>query len=148
MKSSSEAIRISSDTSKKELEELFNKLVRMVEFDFWISVEESPDRNSYWIATPEDEMSEDELLGIIEIDMETEPIIRIIALAHEVGHFLLSQDEDFGSDNHKMFDESLAWYLGYKFFKDNGYIIDIKEYKADARSCLQEYVRSLNENSK
>lgn len=145
MKSLLEGIQISDDMSKKELEELFNNLCELVEFEFWISIEEGFEKNSYWIATPDEEISEDDFVGIIEIDIELDPLTKICALTHEVGHFLLDQDIDFRYDMHLMFKESLAWYLGYKFFKERGIVIDLDKYKKDASWCLEQYVRSLNE---
>ena len=59
--------------------------------------------------------------------------------------YFLDQDGDFGGDNHIVFTESLAWYLGYKYFKRMGYVIDMVIYKKEAHKCLTEYVRSLNE---
>jgi len=46
---------------------------------------------------------------------------------------------------HKMFVESLAWYLGYKFMEDLGWIIPLEDYRAEANRSLELYTRSLNE---
>ena len=60
---------------------------------------------------------------------------------------LLEQDEDFPEDNHIVFTESLAWYLGYKYFKALGFEIDREEYMAEAAKSLDAYARSINEKN-
>ena len=146
MKESSAAIQISLSSSKKQLEDILENMIDIVESDLWISVEDCYSHNSYWVPTPESEIDDCwDVIGIIEIDVNANEMEKIISLTHEVGHYFLDQDRDFGGDNHTMFTESLAWYLGYKYFKRMGYIIDIHIYKEEAHKCLSEYVRSLNE---
>ena len=60
-----------------------------VENDFWINVEDGFEGNCYWIPTPDHELDEEELVGIIEIDSSLEPFYKICALSHEVGHYFL-----------------------------------------------------------
>ena len=72
---------------------------------------------------------------------------KILSLTHEVGHYFLEKDTDLGEGSCKIFVESIAWYLGYKYFKSKGYVIDKEEYKKEASKCLGEYVRSLNEKN-
>ena len=140
-------IQISSSSSKKELKDILNNMIDIVESDLWISVEDCFDNNSYWVPTPKDEIEDNwDIIGIIEIDIHQEEMGKIISLTHEVGHYFLDQDEDFGKGSHIIFIESLAWYLGYKYFKRMGYIIDMSIYKEEASKCLSEYVRSLNDN--
>lgn len=122
-------------------------MIDIVESDLWISVEDGYNNNSYWMATPEDELDDWTPVGIIEIDVKENTFNKIISLTHEVGHYFLDQDEDFEGDNHIVFVESLAWYLGYKYFDRMGYSLDIQEYKKEAHKCLCEYVRSLNEQN-
>ena len=117
-------------------------LIELVEEDLWISVEDCYEENSFWIPIPpEDDWDP---VGIIEIDVNDDPFNRILSLVHEVGHYLLEQDEDFGDEGHIVFTESLAWYLGYKYFKTIGYEIDAKEYIREASKSLTAYVKSLN----
>jgi len=117
-------------------------LIEIVEHDLWISVEDSYEENSFWIPTPpEDDWDP---VGIVEIDVNDDAFNKILSLVHEVGHYLLEQDEDFSSHNHQVFTESLAWYLGYKYFKALGFEINKREYKEAASKSLAAYVRSLN----
>jgi len=147
MKGSSGDILISSNSSKKRLEKFLDDMIDIVESDLWISVEDGFNNNSYWVPTPKDEIEDHwDAIGIIEIDINGDVLDKIISLAHEVGHYFLDQDGDFGGNNHLMFTESLAWYLGYKYFKRMGYLIDMSIYKEEANKCLTEYVRSLNDN--
>ena len=145
MKKSLEDTLISSSSSIAELEEIFDNMVDIVESDLWISVEEGYGKNSYWIPTPLDDLDDWGVIGIIEIDVDNNCLDKVVSLTHEVGHYFLDQDRDFGGDNHIVFTESLAWYLGYKYFKRMGYVIDMVIYKKEAHKCLTEYVRSLNE---
>ena len=145
MKRSSEGIQISSSISESNKKEILDDMIDIVESDLWISVEDGYEGNSYWMATPEDELDDYEPVGIIEIDESETTFNKIVSLTHEVGHYFLDQDEHFKGTNHKIFVESLAWYLGYKYFARMGYTIDIEEYKRQAHNCLGEYIRSLNE---
>jgi len=145
----SEAIQISSNTSEEVLKEVLKDMIEMLEEEFWVSIEKGYEGNSYWIPTPKEELEEDsdDIVGIIEIDIELTTFEKICALAHELGHYFLDQDEDFWKDTHLIFKESLAWYLGYKYFKESGCIIDLEEYRQESSRCLELYVRSLNESS-
>lgn len=145
MKKSSEDILISSNISEKRKKQILDEMIDIIESDLWISVEDGYDSNSYWIPTPEDELDDHEPVGIIEIDEQETTFNKIVALVHEVGHYFLDQDEHFKGTNHQIFVESLAWYLGYKYFHRMGYVVDMEEYKKQAHDCLSQYVRSLNE---
>ena len=115
-----------------------------VENDFWINVEDGFEGNSYWIPTPDDEIDEDEFIGIIELDVSLKPFERICSLAHEVGHYFLHVDKKFWMNSSSVIKESLAWYLGYEYFKAMGYKIDQEEYRREASKCVDAYVRSLS----
>ena len=147
MKKSSEDIQISLSISEKRKKEILDDMIDIVESDLWISVEDGYEGNSYWMPTPEDELDDYEPVGVIEIDESETTFNKIVSLTHEVGHYFLDQDEHFKGKgtNHIMFVESLAWYLGYKYFARMGYLIDMEEYKRQSRKCLSEYVGSLNE---
>lgn len=123
-------------------------MILQVENNLWISVEDGFEENSFWISLPPED-DDDEYWptpGIIEIDVNIGVFDKIISLVHEVGHYFLEKDKHFGEGGHIIFIESLAWYLGYKYFEDNGFVVDVEEYKKQASKCLGEYVRSLNEN--
>ena len=52
MKKSSVAIQISSSSSKKQLDDILEDMIDIVESDLWISVEDCYNDNSYWVPTP------------------------------------------------------------------------------------------------
>ncbi len=148
MKKSSEVIQISSSISETKLNEILEEMILQVENNLWISVEDGFEENSFWISIPSDD-DDDEYWptpGIIEIDVNDTIFNKILSLAHEVGHYFVEKDKHLGSESHTIFVESLAWYLGYKYFEDKGFVIDPEEYKKEASKCLDEYVRSLNDN--
>ncbi len=148
MKKSSEDIQISSSISKERLDEILEDMILEVETNLWISVEDGYEGNSFWISISGDDSEEYwPSAGIIEIDVNSDPFNKIVSLSHEVGHYFLEKDNSFGSNTHRMFVESLAWYLGHKYFEDKGYVIDPEEYKKAANICLEEYVRSINEKN-
>ena len=145
MRKLSEAIQISSNTLTKDLTQILEDLIERVEHDLWISVEDCYEENSFWIPTPpEDDWDP---VGIVEIDISEDPFNKILSLVHEVGHYLLEQDKDFPENNHTVFTESLAWYLGYKYFKALGFEVDREEYIAETSKSLDAYVRSMNEKN-
>ena len=147
MKKSSAAIQISSNISPEKLDRILEEMILEVENNLWISVEDGFEENSFWISMPPDEDDEEywPSPGIIEINISDGVFDKILSLAHEVGHYFIEKDKSFGRWNHTMFNESLAWYLGYKYFEDKGFVIDPEEYKKEASKCLDEYVRSLND---
>lgn len=148
MEKSLEVTQISSSISQKRLDEILEEMILEVENCLWISVEDGFEENSFWISTPIDDFDAYwPTPGIIEIDVNEDVFNKILSLAHEVGHYFLEKDTDLGEGSCKIFVESIAWYLGYKYFKDKGYVIDKKEYKKEASKCLGEYVRSLNEKN-
>lgn len=131
--------------SNEELERILKKMIFDVENEFWVNVEDGFENNCYWIPTPEDELDEDELVGIIELDVNLEPFIKICALAHEVGHYFLHVERKKWNATHLIIKETLAWYLGHEYFKATGYDIDLEAYGKEASRCIEAYVRSLNE---
>lgn len=145
MKNSSEVIQISSNTSDQILSETYAKISEHIEYYLWISVEDCYENNSYWMPTPLDELDEVDEVGIIEIDFNLNTFGKIIAITHEVGHYLLDRDDVFGEQSHTIFKESLAWYLGFKYIRKIGINIDPKEYAEEMNKCLELYIRSMNE---
>jgi len=130
--------------SEEELERILKKMIFDVETEFWISVEDGFDGNCYWIPTPDDELDEEAMVGIIELDVELSPFKRICALSHEVGHYFLHVERQRWNETNVVIRESLAWYLGHEYFKATGYNIDLVEYGKESTKCLDAYVRSLN----
>lgn len=115
-----------------------------VETDLWINVEECFEENSYWMPTPPEEADECDEVGIIEIDVNAPIFMKIVSLMHEVGHYLLDQDDSFGKDVHTIFKESMAWYLGFKHFKALGFNIDYSDYEKETNRALDLYIRSMS----
>ena len=65
-------------------------------------------------------------------------------LTHEVGHVIYRMDPLFRDVKETLFHESLAWYLGYHFMAEHGYIIDMEEYKKEMGHALKLYRWSEN----
>ena len=136
---------LSSSMSKEHLETVLSEMIFLVENDFNVNVEESYSAFSYWIPTPDEEIEELELFGIIELASEASEFDKIIHLTHEVGHVIYRMDPLFRSTKDTMFCESLAWYLGYHFMAEHGYIIEMKEYEAEIKHALKLYRWSEND---
>ena len=136
---------LSSSMSKEHLEIVLSEMIFLVENDFNINVEESYSAFSYWIPTPDEEIEELELFGIIELSSEASEFNKIIHLTHEVGHVIYRMDPLFRNTKDTMFCESLAWYLGYHFMAEHGYVIEMKEYEAEIKHALKLYRWSEND---
>jgi len=130
--------------SKEHLELILSEMIFLVESDFDVNVEESYSPASYWIPTPDEEVEELELFGIIELTSEGAVFDKIIHLTHEVGHVIYRIDPLFRNTKDTMFYESLAWYLGYHFMAEHGYIIEMEEYEEQLEHALKLYRWSEN----
>jgi hypothetical protein len=131
--------------SEEHLRAIFEEMSVLVEHSFDVSVEEIRGPISYWTPTPDEEVEELELFGIIDIGDETSPVQKIIHLTHEAGHVIYDMDELFRDTKDVMFGESLAWYLGYHFMAEHGYIIDMPEYEKEMKYALKLYRWSEND---
>ena len=138
MKNSSVVI-LSSKTPLKKLEEAFETISDLAEEELWISVELINGSNSFWAETPEDEISEEEITGIIDVGDDQECFKKIISLAHEIGHVLHHRDKFFKNVRPTMFSESVAWFLGYKWCAKKGFVINMDEYSEFMNECLNLY---------
>ncbi len=136
---------LNSSMSKEHLEEILSEMIFLVESDFNVNVEDSYSAASYWIPTPDDEIEELELFGIIEISTEASPLDKIIHLTHETGHVIYRMDRLFRDTKDTMFCESLAWFLGYHFMAEHGYIIEMKEFEREMKHALKLYRWSEND---
>lgn len=130
---------LSSSMSEKHLEIILLEMINLAETDFDLSVEEVYGPTSFWIPTPEDEIDDLELFGIIEIGDDTTTFQKIVHLTHEVGHVIYHMDPLFKHVSDALFNESLAWYLGYHFMAEHGYIIEMSEYEKEMRNALKLY---------
>jgi len=135
---------LSSSSEKENLEIVLSEMINLSETSFEINVEEIYGPMSFWVPTPDDEIEELELFGIIELGDELEPFHKIIHLTHEVGHVIYRMDPLFRDVKETLFHESLAWYLGYHFMAEHGYIIDMEEYKKEMGHALKLYRWSEN----
>ena len=79
------------------------------------------------------------------LESEASEFDKIIHLTHEVGHVIYRMDPLFRSTKDTMFCESLAWYLGYHFMAEHGYVIEMKEYEAEIKHALKLYRWSEND---
>jgi hypothetical protein len=126
---------------------MLEEMIEHVESDLCIVVEECAGDNSYWSATPADEIEELDHYGTIELGDQQSEFEKIVSLAHEVGHCVLEADEHFGDYAEIIFKEAVSWFLGYRYFAKQGWEVDLKEYKQRASIALEKYVRSLNERN-
>ncbi len=100
--------------------------------------------NSFWIPTPLDEISELECRGIIDIGDDQSDFEKLISLVHEVGHVIFS-DKGLFKDHRRilLFEESLAWHLGYDYALSHGIEIDLEEYSERVEHALKLYTKEI-----
>lgn len=135
------------NTSPKYLKKILEEMIEHVEADLCITVEECQGDNSFWSSTPILSIEEDGVCGVIELGDQQSEFEKIVSLAHEVGHCILSSNENFGDYKEVIFKESLAWYLGYEYFKEQGWNIDLRQYRERTTIALNKYIWSLNERN-
>ena len=66
--------------------------------------------------------------------------MKLISLIHEIGHVIFNDDNKF--KNHRrilLFEESLAWHLGYDYALANGIEINLEEYAERVELALNLY---------
>ena len=136
---------LSSSMTEEHLEAILSEMIFYVETNFNVNVEESYNAGSYWIPTPDDEVEELELFGIIELSTECDTFNKIIHLTHETGHVIYRMDPLFRKTKDTMFCESIAWYLGYHFMAEHGYVIEMEEYGKELKHALKLYRWSEND---
>ena len=114
-----------------------------VEYDFDVSVEFVNGDNSYWTPTPEYEIEELNCKGIIDIGDDQSEFEKLVSLVHEIGHVIFNDGNKLKKHRRiPLFEESLAWYLGYDYALVNGIEINLKEYAERVETALQLYTRS------
>ncbi len=131
---------LSSISKKALLKAKFSVLMNRAEYDFNVSVEFIHGENSYWIPTPEDEVEELEHAGIIDIGDDQSDFEKLISLVHEIGHAIFS-NKNLLKEHRRipLFEESLAWHLGYDYALSCGVEIDLEEYAERVEHALQLY---------
>ena len=131
--SNSSVDTLSSKSSSKTLSRAFEYMIAIAEEELWVSVEFVHGFNSFWCATPEEELDDDEFIGIIDIGDDL-PMI---------GHCLHHKHKQFSPVQDVMFSESIAWFLGYNWFFDKGIIINMSEYQNQMAEALELYRMEL-----
>lgn len=121
----------------------FQELLQTAEREFSVSVEFVNGTNSYWTPTPSVEIGELGCYGIIDIGDDQSEFEKLISLVHEVGHVLYQIKNNKLIKFHSLFEESLAWYLGYDFALNNGIEIDLKEYAERIEFALKLYAKEI-----
>ncbi len=119
-------------------------MINLVEHSLEVNVEEIYGPTSFWVPTPDSEVEELELFGIIELGDEADVFDKIMHLTHETGHVIYHMDGLFRKTKDTMFNESLAWYLGYHFMAEHGYVIEMSEYEKEMKNALKLYRWSEN----
>jgi len=115
-------------------------LMDRAEYDFNISVEYTNGENSYWIPTPPDEIDELGHSGIIDIGDDQDDFEKLVSLVHEIGHVIFRNKNILKQHRRiPLFEESLAWHLGYDYALSCGIEIDLKEYAERVEHALQLY---------
>jgi hypothetical protein len=113
------------------------------EYDFEVSVEFISGDNSYWTPTPLDEVEELNNKGIIDIGTDQSNFEKLISLVHEIGHVIYHNTKCQEHRRILIFEESLAWKLGYDYALKNGVEIDLNEYSERIEKALQLYVKEI-----
>lgn len=141
LKSLLEDIQILSSGSRRNIiKEKFVLLAERAEYDFEISVEFTNGNNSFWMPTPKNEVKELDCLGIIDIGDDQSEFEKLVSLVHEIGHVIFQINNKLTTHKwHNLFEESLAWYLGYDYALANGVEIDLKEYADRVQHALKLY---------
>ena len=116
-------------------------MMERVEYDFEVSVEFISGTNSYWIPTPLEEREDVGHTGIVDIGDDQSDFQKLISLVHETGHVIFSREKNSFKEHRRilLFEESLAWYLGYDYALSVGIEISLKEYTACVEHALQLY---------
>ena len=100
--------------------------------------------NSFWTPTPPEEIEDLGITGIIDIGDDQSEFEKLVSLIHEIGHVIFNDKNHFREHRRiLLFEESLAWHLGYDYALSNGVEIDLKEYTECVEKALQLYVKEL-----
>ena len=118
-------------------------LMERAEYDFDISVESISGTNSYWVPTPQDEIEDLSCTGVIDIGDDQDEFEKVISLVHEIGHVIF-HDRNRLKEHRRilLFEEALAWHLGYDYALSIGIEINLDEYAERIETALQLYARS------
>ena len=119
-------------------------MMERAEYDFNVSVEFANGDNSYWVPTPLDEVEDIGHIGIIDIGDDQSEFEKLVSLVHEIGHVIFNDKNLFKKHRRiPLFEESLAWHLGYDYALSCGIEIDLKEYAERVELALQLYSKEI-----
>ena len=119
-------------------------MMERAEYDFNVSVEFTNGHNSFWIPTPEEELEELDCGGIIDIGDEQDDFEKLISLVHEIGHVIFHDRNKLKEHRRiQLFEESLAWHLGYDYALKQGVEINLKEYADRVEIALSLYLKEI-----
>ena len=119
-------------------------LSERVEYDFDVSVEFINGDNSYWTPTPVNEVEELQCKGIIDIGDDQSDFEKLVSLVHEIGHVIFNNGNKLKKHCRiPLFEESLAWHLGYDYVLSIGVEINLKEYAERVEKALQLYIKEI-----
>lgn len=118
-------------------------MMEMAEYDFEISIEFTNGDNSYWIPTPLEEVEDIGHNGIIDIGDDQSDFEKLVSLVHEIGHVVYDLERKNNSKRIIIFEESLAWYLGYDYALKRGIEIDLQEYAEKIEIALKLYMKEI-----
>ena len=111
-----------------------------VEYDFNVSVEFINGQNSFWVPTPLNEVKELDCRGLIDIGDDQSDFEKLISLIHEIGHVIFSDENQLRKHRRiLLFEESLAWHLGYDYALSCGIEVDLEEYAERVEKALNLY---------
>lgn len=114
------------------------------EYDFNISVEYRKGSNSFWIPTPNGEVEELGCQGIIDIGDDQSHFEKLVSLVHEIGHVIFHDNNRLKEHRRiQLFEESLAWHLGYDYALKNGIEINLEEYAERVEKALKLYIKEI-----
>lgn len=118
-------------------------MMEIAEYDFDVSVEITYGSNSYWIPTPEEELEELECYGVIDIGDDQSTFEKLVSLIHEIGHVIFYKSNFKEHRRIPLFEESLAWHLGYDYALKQGIEVDMKEYAECVEKALNLYIQEI-----
>lgn len=118
-------------------------MMERVEYDFEVSVEVTNGNNSYWTPTPEEELIDLGCFGIIDIGDDQSEFEKLISLIHEIGHVIFQGNKIMEHRRIQLFEESLAWHLGYDYALQYGVEIDLEEYAERVEIALNLYLKEV-----
>ena len=100
--------------------------------------------NSYWVPTPPNEVETIGHMGIIDIGDDQSDFEKLVSLIHEIGHVIFNDKNNLKEHRRiLLFEESLAWHLGYDYAFSNGVEINIEEYMERVEIALQLYAKEI-----